>query len=487
MPKIVKEFEMDNQQDWLKLEQLEQEEAILGSLNDPRLPKYLGKDIELGKYSWFYEIPEGKTLGGNPSFPQFKVIASNLFNLIDYLQTEGVVHGNITLDNLVLLGNGKIFLQNFELARRERSNEDVLAAAVTLLAWLSGATWEDTFRIAMSQGAALSKLLAQYPEALTNWFKQILCLSESQRWNPKQAIEGLNLIPDEVEEILIKVDHLKLPCYRGQVVSGNLTLDSPMGKETFKGSVCVFNGLKDSLFLAQETFELSDRQIIPFTIQTQNLLPNKQYEWNLLLSYGDNQTLIPVKLDTYSMVIQRKLPILTIIVVYLGSWILTLLGRHLLDNWQQNWWLSFLVLIPLGALVPNLLRKDVDDVKKENLKDKIETLNAFLFALSFVLAVTFCYAQFTGQWVVIAISTLVIAPIIFWVLSITTHFTILTLGFIILPILILYLLGFKGYYRLIQSIYRWWERAFCLNGYHQFVPRLFLSPLAFNIAFLLFF
>jgi hypothetical protein len=260
-----------------------------------------------------------------------------------------------------------------------------------------------------------------------------------------------------------------------------------MGKETFKGSVCVFNGLKDSLFLAQETFELSDRQIIPFTIQTQNLLPNKQYEWNLLLSYGDNQTLIPVKLDTYSMVIQRKLPILTIIVVYLGSWILTLLGRHLLDNWQQNWWLSFLVLIPLGALVPNLLRKDVDDVKKENLKDKIETLNAFLFALSFVLAVTFCYAQFTGQWVVIAISTLVIAPIIFWVLSITTHFTILTLGFIILPILILYLLGFKGYYRLIQSIYRWWERAFCLNGYHQFVPRLFLSPLAFNIAFLLFF
>lgn len=99
------------------------EAIILSKLSDKRIPELLGIVNQKGFYGFVLEFKSGYSVKDmlfrhNYRFSkeEFYSIGTQLISIIKYLHTNGVVHRDLRIPN-VLIDNGEVYLVDFGLSR----------------------------------------------------------------------------------------------------------------------------------------------------------------------------------------------------------------------------------------------------------------------------------------------------------------------------------------------------------------------------------
>lgn len=104
------------------------EAVILSKLEDNRIPKFLGVINEKSFYAYVLEFKNGNTVRellfkNNYRFTHEEIfnIGLKLLDIIKYLHENKVIHGDISISNVIINGNN-VYLIDFGLARQEDSS-----------------------------------------------------------------------------------------------------------------------------------------------------------------------------------------------------------------------------------------------------------------------------------------------------------------------------------------------------------------------------
>lgn len=105
---------------------LENEAAILQTLNSPHIVRCIGKDVSDSKCNLFFEYMGGGSIwdvmqkfGGVLREKVIRLYTREILHALDYLHGKGIVHSDIKCNNILLDASGTLKLSDFGCATRQ--------------------------------------------------------------------------------------------------------------------------------------------------------------------------------------------------------------------------------------------------------------------------------------------------------------------------------------------------------------------------------
>jgi hypothetical protein len=125
----VKVLDVSGLPDWQEYERFRRQTAILESLSHPSIPRAAGDFEVRGRMFHAQTLIAGRSLaqhlrGARLTAGEATRLAKELLEILAHLHEHGVVHRDVTPDNVVLAPSGRAHLVDFGAARRTKSTAD---------------------------------------------------------------------------------------------------------------------------------------------------------------------------------------------------------------------------------------------------------------------------------------------------------------------------------------------------------------------------